>query len=319
MIADKVFVSNLQLQAIIERIQALPMGQHVGQFLHYLQVEAGLATNTVLGYGRDLLGMLQFCDARSVKAVSQIDPVLIQAYMQHLAEGSRADTSIKRFLAAVRMFLRYCKLRGLIQDDLAMILDGPRIWQRLPTVCSKSQVCQLLDSPSPEDPFYLRDKAILELLYATGLRASELAGLSIQDLNLQIGYLRCIGKGGRERVIPVGQKAIDAVWQYLADLRPKLVGPPSGHHLFLSRTGKPLSRIEVWRLVRKYALRAGMPRGLSTHTLRHCFATHLLAGGADLRSVQEMLGHVSINTTQIYTHVDHQRLREIHKRYHPRP
>lgn len=295
------------------------MGQDVRRFLDYLAIEAGLSENTVLGYGRDLIGFLQFCGDRGLSSVAQINPIIIQAYMQHLAECAKADTSIKRFLAAVRMYLRFSKLTGLIKDDLATILDGPKVWQRLPNICSSQQVINLLESPSPQEPFYLRDKAILELLYATGLRASELAGLGVHDLNLSIGYLRCLGKGNKERVIPIGQKAIEAVSQYISQLRPKLLSAHTQDWLFLSRTGRPLSRIEIWRLVRRHAIRAGMPRGLSTHTLRHCFATHLLSGGADLRSVQEMLGHVSISTTQVYTHIDHHRLREIHKRYHPRP
>jgi integrase/recombinase XerD len=217
------------------------------------------------------------------------------------------------------MFLRYAKLTGLVTNDFTTILEGPKLWQRLPIVCSTKQVTDLLNSPSPKEPYYLRDKAMLELLYATGVRASELAGLKNADLNLDIGYLRCLGKGSRERVIPVGKPAITAVEDYLRELRPKLAKSFSGDFLLLSRTGRGLGRIEVWRLIKKYAARAGMPRNLTVHTLRHCFATHLLAGGADLRSVQEMLGHVDIATTQIYTHVDSERLRAIHRKYHPRP
>jgi integrase/recombinase XerD len=217
------------------------------------------------------------------------------------------------------MFLRFAKLTDRIDDDFTAILEGPKLWQKLPTICSKKQVISIINAPSPDEPYYLRDKAILELLYATGIRASELGGLKTSDLNLDIGYLRCLGKGNRERVIPVGKAAIAATIEYLRELRPKLAKVHSGDFLMLSRTGLPLSRIEIWRLVKKYAIRAGMPRNLTVHTLRHCFATHLLTGGADLRSVQEMLGHVDIATTQIYTHVDQERLRKIHKEYHPRP
>jgi integrase/recombinase XerD len=217
------------------------------------------------------------------------------------------------------MFLRFSKLIGLIDDDFTAILEGPKLWQKLPTICSKQKVIDLLNAPLPDEPFYLRDKAILELLYATGVRASELAGLKTSDLNLDIGYLRCLGKGNRERVIPIGKAAIAATFEYLRELRPKLAKSESGDFLLLSRTGRPLSRIEVWRLVKKYSIRAGLPKNLTVHTLRHCFATHLLTGGADLRSVQEMLGHVDIATTQIYTHVDQERLRRVHKEFHPRP
>jgi integrase/recombinase XerD len=217
------------------------------------------------------------------------------------------------------MLLRFAKLTGLVEDDGSDLLETPKTWHRLPAVCNKQQVAKLLGAPSPREPFYFRDRAMLELLYATGVRASELSGLKTSDLNMDVGYLRCLGKGNKERVIPVGKAAIAATRDYLISLRPKLAKPNSGTHLLLSRTGRPLTRIEIWRLVKKYAVRAGMPRSLTVHTLRHCFATHLLSGGADLRSVQEMLGHVDVGTTQIYTHVDHERLRRIHKEFHPRP
>jgi integrase/recombinase XerD len=217
------------------------------------------------------------------------------------------------------MFLRFAKASGVIENDFNAILETPKLWQKLPTICSKSQVMALLNAPCEDEPMYLRDKALLELLYATGARASELGKLKISDLNLDIRYVRCFGKGNKERIIPLTKTAVSTVCQYLTDLRPKLARAFSNDALLLSRTGRPLGRIEIWRLTKRYALRAGMPANLTVHTLRHCFATHLLAGGADLRSVQEMLGHVDIATTQIYTHVDQQRLRKIHKQFHPRP
>ena len=297
----------------------MPLGRTVADFLDYLVVEAGLSDNTVLAYGRDLREFLKFCTAEGVRGIRQLKPRVVQKYLCEMAGGPKSENSAKRALAAIRMFLRYAKLTGLIEDDGAEILESPKTWQRLPSVCNKKQVLKLLEAPSPEEPFYLRDRAMLELLYATGVRASELAGLKTTDLNLDIGYLRCFGKGNKERIIPVGKVAIAATLDYLRDLRPTLVRSQSGPFLLLSRTGRPLSRIEIWRLVKKYAVRAGMPRNVTVHTLRHCFATHLLSGGADLRSVQEMLGHVDIGTTQIYTHVDHERLRKIHKQFHPRP
>jgi integrase/recombinase XerD len=236
-----------------------------------------------------------------------------------LSKSSKAESSVKRCLVAIRMLLRFAKLTGLVEDDFTATLESPKLWQKLPIICNKQQVVNLINAPSPKEPFYFRDKAMLELLYATGIRASELAGLKMSDLNLDIGYLRCIGKGNKERIIPVGKAAIAATVEYLTNLRPKLAEPFSDDFLLLSRTGRPMSRIEIWRLVKKYAIRAGMPKNLTVHTLRHCFATHLLAGGADLRSLQEMLGHVDIATTQIYTHVDQERLRSIHKKFHPRP
>ena len=295
------------------------MAQNVRDFLAYLSVEAGLSKNTILAYGRDLKSFLKFCKSSKISRLQQIKPVLIQDYLRILAENQKSESSIKRCLVAIRMLLRFAKLTGLAKDDFSAILESPKIWQKLPVTCSKKQVFSLLNAPSPDEPFYQRDKAMLELLYATGIRASELAGLRTSDLNLAIGYLRCVGKGSRERIIPVGETAIRATVEYFRDLRPRLAKPESSDFLLLSRTGRPLSRIEIWRLVKKYAVRAGMPRNLTVHTLRHCFATHLLTGGADLRSVQEMLGHVDIATTQVYTHVDQRRLRRIHKKYHPRP
>lgn len=310
---------SVQTQSVGKKLLALPLGREAKSFLDYLTVEAGLSDNTILAYGRDLKSFLSYCKSRNIDQLGQIEPVVIRDHMRILTMGHKSEGSVKRSLVAIRMFLRFCKLTGLVDDDFAGILEGPKLWQRLPTVCSRQQVVELLNAPDPTEQFYLRDKAMLELLYATGIRAGELAGLKDSDLNLDIGYLRCLGKGKKERVVPIGKVAIAATAEYLQKLRPRLTKPFSGGYLLLSRTGRPMSRIEVWRLVKKYAIRAGMPRNLTAHTLRHCFATHLLRGGADLRSVQEMLGHVDIATTQIYTHVDQERLREIHRRFHPRP
>jgi integrase/recombinase XerD len=308
-----------QRQSVREKLNSLPLGQIATSFLGYLTFEAGLSENTVLAYGRDLKHFLKYCRSNKISQLKQIKPILIQNYLRILTSEQKNESSIKRSLVAIRMLLRFAKLTGLIEDDFTPILEGPKVWQRLPSICSKKQVIELLNAPCPDEPFYLRDKAMLELLYATGIRAGELAGLRTSDLNLDIGYLRCLGKGNRERVIPIGKAAIASITEYLANLRPRLAKPFSNNFLMLSRTGHPMSRIEIWRLVKKYAVRAGMPRNLTVHTLRHCFATHLLSGGADLRSIQEMLGHVDIATTQIYTHVDQERLRQIHRKFHPRP
>ncbi len=315
-------VASVQVQSVGEKLLSLPLGRNVKDFLDYLTVEAGLCNNTILAYGRDLRAFLEYCKSKEVSGLQQIKPAVIQNYLRDLTKANKSESSIKRCLVAIKIFLRFGKLTGLLEDDFTAILEGPKLWQKLPVICSKQQVANLINAPLPDEAFYLRDKAMLELLYATGVRASELAGLKTRDLNLDIGYLRCLGRGGRERIIPVGKAAIAATVEYLRNLRPKLVrgeGRLSGDFLLLSRTGRPMSRIEIWRLIKKYAIRAGMPRNLTVHTLRHCFATHLLAGGAGLRSVQEMLGHVDIATTQIYIHVDQERLRRIHKKFHPRP
>jgi integrase/recombinase XerD len=311
-------ISPVQKKTIIRDLRSLPLGQDVIDFLDYIVVEAGLSHNTILGYGRDLRDFLRFCDTQSVSQVGQIKTHVIQKYLAELSVQRKSDTSAKRALVAIRMFLRFAKLLGRVSQDEGAVLETPKTWQRLPIVCSKAQVANLLAAPDPREPYYFRDKAMLELLYATGVRASELSDLTMTDLNLDVGYIRCIGKGRKERVIPVGRSAVAAVRVYLSRQRPELAKPASGDRLLLSRTGRGLTRIEIWRLVKKYAARAGMPRNLTVHTLRHCFATHLLSGGADLRSVQEMLGHVDVGTTQIYTHVDHERLRQIHKKFHPR-
>ncbi len=312
-------MSLTQRQSVARELRSLPLGQTASEFLDHLTVEAGLSHNTILAYGRDLKAFLHFCRDNNVNQIAGLKPALVQKYLCHMAAGPKNENSARRALVAIRMFLRFAKLMGYIADDGAGLLESPKIWQRLPVICNKQRVLQLLQAPCPEEPYCLRDRAMLELLYATGMRASELAGLKVSDLNFDVGYLRCLGKGNKERIIPVGRTAIEATEAYLRDLRPRLAKPGSGMSLLLSRTGRPLTRIEIWRLVKKYAARAGLARNLTVHTLRHCFATHLLSGGADLRSVQEMLGHVDIGTTQIYTHVDHERLRKIHKKYHPRP
>ncbi len=308
-----------QITQLQKKLSSLPLGPVVKQFLDYLIIEAGLSTNTILGYGRDLRDFAAFCNLKDVTQIDKIRPEHVYSYLHKLTADNKAEASINRALVAIKMLFRFAKLTGLLAEDFSPILEGPKLWQKLPIVCNKKQVLLLLNAPQAEEDFYLRDKAILELLYATGMRASELAGLKIADLNMSIGYLRCLGKGKKERIIPLGKTAIIATTDYIENLRPQLSKSFSGDSLLLSRTGRALGRIEIWRLVKKYAARAGMPKNLTVHTLRHCFATHLLSGGADLRSVQEMLGHVDIATTQIYTHVDQERLRSIHKKYHPRP
>ncbi len=309
---------STQIQNLNTVLDAEPFGKTVLAFLNYLTVEAGLSENTILGYGRDLREFVIFCLSKGIKKPDKITTAEFYDYAKVLARQNKAEASINRSVVALKMFLRYCRMMGHIKDDLTVFLESPKLWQRLPIVCSKDQVAKLMDSPDEKEPYYFRDRALLELLYATGARASEVAGLKIGDVNLKIGYVRCLGKGKKERVIPLNHAAIAAIEQYIEQFRGKLAKSFSGDSLFLSRTGRALSRIELWRIVKKYACRAGLPKQMTTHTLRHCFATHLLSGGADLRSVQEMLGHVDIATTQIYTHVDMERLRSMHKKYHPR-
>ena len=309
---------SVQTESINKKLLDLPLGKDIKNFLDYLTIEAGLSVNTTLAYGRDLKTFLKYCKSKSINNLEQIKPAFILDFQRVLTIKNHSESSIKRSLVAIRMFLRFARMTGQIENDFAAILESPKLWQRLPITCSKEKVYDLLNAPDPKEQFYLRDKAMLELLYATGMRASELANLKIAGLNLDIGYVRIFGKGNRERIVPVGKPAIEAVKSYLKHQRPQLQKSFSDNNLLLSRTGRALSRIEIWRLIKKFAIRAGMPKNLTVHTLRHCFATHLLEGGADLRSIQEMLGHVDITTTQIYTHVDQKRLRSIHKKFHPR-
>lgn len=307
-----------QLQFLRNKLKALPLGGVIETFLDYLSVEAGLSDNTLLAYGRDLMGFAEHCQKQKITDISKILPVTVYSHLRKLAQNGQAESSISRNLVAIKMLLRFGVLTGRISEDISDTLEGPKVWKRLPGIASKDQVFLLLAAPCADDPYYWRDKAILQLLYATGARASEAAALKIQDVNLEIGYVRCFGKGRKERIVPLGKTAAATVSDYLKQLRPLLAKPNSPDHLFLSRTGRGLDRIELWRIVKKYAIRAGMPKNLTVHTLRHCFATHLLSGGVDLRALQEMLGHADIKTTQIYTHVDQDRLRTIHKKFHPR-
>jgi len=309
---------NSQVQSLRQKLRQIPLGTAVEPFLDYLAVEAGLSVNTVLAYGRDLLTFARYCQSKKVDKLNAIVPVTVYGHLQQLSKAGLTESSITRSLVAVKMLIRFGLLTGTVTENICDSLESPKPWKRLPGVANRDQVFKLLAAPCPDDPYYLRDACLLHLLYATGARASEVAGLKIKDINFSVGYVRCFGKGRKERIVPLGKAAARSVQAYLADGRPELVKPHTPDSLFLSRTGRALDRIELWRIVKKYALRAGMPKNLTVHTLRHCFATHLLSGGMDLRTLQEMLGHADIKTTQIYTHVDQDRLRAIHKKFHPR-
>jgi integrase/recombinase XerD len=306
-----------QIQLLKRKLAVHALGPEITGFMDYLSLEAGLSPNTTLSYGRDLLYFCEFCQTIKIEKIAQLEPAHIYQFMKQISQN-KAETSVSRALVAVKMLLRYGILTGIVSNNFLNSLEGPKLWKRLPSVAGKEQVIKLLEAPDPNDPYYLRDKALLELLYATGARVSEIAGLKIRDLNLSVGYARCFGKGSKERIVPMNKTASKVIQQYLSDLRPHLAKPKSPDNLLLTRTGRAIDRINLWRIVKKYALRAGMPKSLTVHTLRHCFATHLLSGGMDLRSLQEMLGHADIRTTQIYTHVDNDRLRSIHKKFHPR-
>ena len=290
----------------------------VAAFRQYIQAERGLAANSVAAYARDL-ERFQVWATRS--KLDYLKPTIRQltGYLAYLKEEELAPPSVARHLVALKMFYRFLRLEERVTQSAVELLSSPTLWQRIPQVLNPDSVDRLLAAPRDDDRFYLRDRALLETLYATGSRASEVVNLRLADLYLDSGFCKCTGKGNKQRVVPLGAPAILALKNYLATLRPLLVRPPSEvDEIFVSRAGRPLTREMLWVLVKKYAKRAGLPPKVSPHTLRHSFATHLLSGGADLRTVQELLGHANIRTTQHYTHVDRDRLQSIHRKFHPR-
>jgi integrase/recombinase XerD len=294
------------------------MALAVGDFLNYLQAECGLAGNTRSAYRRDLTQLGAFLTEDGCTGLREITPDRIERFLLARRDQGMAVTSICRELAAIRMFCRYCTLQRLMDVDPSCAIEPPQRWMRLPHTLSHEDASTLIESPAEAPgPHLLRDRAMLTLLYATGLRASELAGLRHADVNADLGILKVLGKGNKERIVPAAAAALERVREYLL-VRPAPADGEAGQYLFLSRSGRKLAREDVFRIVRKYVQRSGLDGQISPHTLRHCFATQLLGGGADLRSVQEMLGHADIATTQIYTHVDSNRLKATHKKFHPR-
>jgi integrase/recombinase XerD len=291
-------------------------------FLSYLRVEKGLSHNTILAYGRDLKRFNEFLTARKKNKIDAVDREDVVDFLSSLYKQKLDSRSVSRYLVSLRSFFKYALMEELVRLDPTENLESPKIRQSLPTYIRKDDVDRLMEAPNTATPVGLRDKAMLEVLYSTGLRVSELLNLRISDLDLRSGYVRCIGKGDKERLVPIGRKAIAAVEAYLNGARPKFVRPgtPPQHSqiLFLTRVGRRLSRITIWKALHDYGVKLGLRGRLTPHKLRHSFATHLLEGGADLRSVQLMLGHADIATTQIYTHVVEERLKEIYKAHHPR-
>jgi integrase/recombinase XerD len=285
------------------------------KFLDFLAVEKGLARNTVESYERDLHKYLLFMKDKSHDEITQTDVV---SFLSHLSSSGISMPSIARSLAAVRGLHKYLIIDGLARTDPTVNLETPRGWKRLPKTLSTADVDALLAQPNTVTPIGLRDKAMLELLYATGLRVSELVGLRLQDLNLERGFIIVMGKGSKERAVPMGEVAAGAVRRYLESGRTALLNSRDSDLLFISSKRRGITRQMFWERIKFYTLEAGIGTAISPHTLRHSFATHLLDNGADLRAVQAMLGHSDISTTQIYTHVSMERLRKIHGKYHPR-
>jgi integrase/recombinase XerD len=287
------------------------------QFMGQLKVERGLARNTVEAYNRDLIGFFEFLKQRHLSAMNVKQEDLVSFIAEKRAHLSAR--SLARCLVSIRMFYRFLVSEGVISVNPARLLGIPKLYQHLPHVLTRDEVDLLLAQPDQNTTMGRRDTAILEVLYATGLRASELIGLRMATINLEAGYLRTIGKGSKERIVPMGSKAIDSLKRYMTEGRAYLVKKGTSPYLFLNNRGGRLTRQGLWKILKGYTRKAGITKRITPHTLRHSFATHLLEGGADLRSVQVMLGHSDISTTQIYTHVARERLKEVHEKYHPRP
>ena len=288
------------------------------RFADFIALEQGLSARTQEAYRRDLARFAQFAATHGASAPLDVTARMLREYVYHLKDLGLSPASIRRNVSAVRTWFRFLTGDGIVVRDPSERLETPKRWRTLPEVLSVEEVQKLLASPTLDDPLVFRDRALLELAYGAGLRVSEWITLGVRDLLLEEGLVRVFGKGSKERLVPIGRSAIGAAAIYLRELRPKLEKGEGKGILFLNARGRPLSRMGAWKILRGYVERAGITRHVSPHTLRHSFATHLLEGGADLRAVQEMLGHVDIATTQIYTHVDREYLRQVHRSYHPR-
>jgi len=290
----------------------------IDQFLDYVALERGLSDNTREAYERDLKNFAAFAERHGVGSPHEVSRKNILDYLTAERERGLSVNSVSRRLVALKVFFAYLQREDLLDSNVTEAMDSPRLWRILPGVLSMKEVDRLLASAVGDDRISIRDRALLELMYATGLRVSEVASLKLDDIHFDSGCLRCTGKGGKIRVVPFGGRAREELERYLAQGRPRFAGEKTGREVFLTYRGKPFSRKGLWKLIRGYAGRAGISKVVSPHTLRHSFASHLLANGAPLRVIQEMLGHADIATTQIYTHVDEGRLRAVHAQYHPR-
>jgi len=299
-------------------VQRMAMNHYLDLFLNYLVVEKGLTKNTLDAYSRDIGRYLDFLDKAGRAAPDQVRPLDVASFLASLKEAGIGPRSRARALSAIRMFHRFLLVENYGTLNPTSIIEAPKALNRLPKVLSFREVEALLASTAGDAVQDVRDRAMLELLYATGLRVSELVSLKVRELNLTAGYLLAFGKGSKERLVPLGDAAAAAVGIYLGSVRQSLDKTGECEYLFLSRLGDRMTRQSFWNIIKKRALAAGIRKGISPHTLRHSFATHLLENGADLRSVQLMLGHADLSTTQIYTHVSRERLKRIHGEFHPR-
>lgn len=287
-------------------------------YLEYLEVEKGLSLNTRVAYRRDLTKFCGYLQTHSIDCWQAVNKDTLAGYLHYLRKIQDSPATVGRQVAALKGFFRFLCQEKRVESDPTAYLESPKLDQKLPLVLSVEEVEILLQSPEEYKPTQLRDRSMLELLYATGMRVSELVNLNLKQIDLNLAYVRCVGKGGKERIIPLGSAATRAVREYLDKGRPLLLKNPAQPALFINRLGKPLTRQGFWMIIKKYARQRGISKEITPHTLRHSFATHLLANGADLRSVQELLGHADVSTTQIYTHLTKSRLKEVYNKTHPR-
>jgi integrase/recombinase XerD len=304
-----------------EKMGALPgLNRHLRRFLAYLELERGFSPNTVAAYRHDIEQLIACLATLGVRRVESIRDREIFEFMVSERKRGLQARSVRRRLAAIRTFFRFLVLEGAVKENPARLLDTPRIGQRLPSVLQETEMTRLLDAVNapPVSRYPHRDRAMLEVLYACGLRVSELVGLRLDDVHRELGIVRCMGKGSKERIVPITQTALGALTDYLEFERPRLSARSVSPLVFLSRGGKPLGREVVRAMLNKNVLKAGLTGRVTPHTLRHSFATHLLHHGADLRIVQELLGHAKVDTTEIYTHIEKSELKEKHRKYHPR-
>ncbi len=294
------------------------MNQRLDQFLHYLIVEKGLSQNTIEAYGHNLNRFLNHLQKKGIQKLEKVDKLDVKAFLLSLKKQGLSTKSVVRNLVALRTFFKFLAQEGILEANPVEEIESPKVAKTLPEILSLKEVEQLLEQPDPKTLLGVRDGAMLELLYATGMRVSELTRLPMNQINLEGGYVLLYGKGSKERLVPLGKEAIERVIQYLKTARGKLGKGKESPFLFINRSGGGMSRQRFWKNLKAYGLKAGIRKRITPHLLRHSFASHLLERGADLRSVQMMLGHVDISTTQIYTHVTGERLKKVHQRYHPR-
>jgi len=294
------------------------MDQLLDQFLHYLVVEKGLSQNTIEAYGHGLVQFLDHLKGKKILDVREVGKVDVQGFLLALKKKSLSTKSIVRDLAAIRSFFRFLIQEGFLETNPVENLESPKVAKTLPEILSLKEIEQILEQPNVQTPLGMRDRAMLEMLYATGMRVSELTHLPTHQVSLEGGYVLLYGKGSKERVVPLGSEAMKWVALYLKAARGTLSKGKESPSLFINRSGKQMSRQRFWKNLKDYAKKAGLHKRITPHLLRHSFASHLLERGADLRSVQMMLGHVDISTTQIYTHVTGEKLKKVHKQFHPR-